>query len=40
VDVRREDGLVHNFLMYDQTSPSCARASDHLARDIGRLLNG
>jgi acetyl esterase/lipase len=40
VDVRREDGLVHNFLMYDQTSPACARASDHLARDIGRLLNG
>ena len=40
VHLRREDGLVHNFLMYDQTSPACARASDHLARDIGRLVNG
>jgi acetyl esterase len=40
VDLRREDGLVHNFLMYDQFSPACARAADHLARDIGRLLNG
>jgi acetyl esterase len=39
VDLRREDGLVHNFLMYDQASPACARASDHLAHDIGRLLD-
>jgi acetyl esterase len=40
VELRREDGLVHNFLMYDQISPACARASDHLARDVGRLLGG
>ena len=40
VNLRREDGLVHNFLMYDQTSPACARAADHLPRHVGRLLNG
>jgi acetyl esterase len=39
VDLRREDGLVHNFLMYDQASPACARAADQLAHDIRRLLD-
>jgi acetyl esterase len=39
VELRRERGLVHNFLMYDQESPACARAGDQLARDIRRLLN-
>jgi acetyl esterase len=39
VDLRREDGLVHNFLMYDEVSPACARAVDRLARDIRRLLD-
>jgi len=39
VELRREAGLVHNFLMYDQTSPACARAADQLACDIRRLLD-
>ncbi|MDA8071433.1 MAG: alpha/beta hydrolase [Actinomycetota bacterium] len=39
VNLRREDGLVHNFLMYDQASPACARAADQLACDIRRLLD-
>lgn len=38
VDLRRESGLVHNFLMYDLTSPACARAADRLAGDVRRLL--
>lgn len=38
VQLRREAGLVHNFLMYDETSPACARAADQLAGDIRRLL--
>lgn len=38
VELRREAGLVHNFLMYDQQSPACARAGDRLADDIRRLL--
>ena len=40
VELRREVGLVHNFLMYDEMSPACARAGDQLARDIARLLAG
>ena len=39
VHLRREDGLVHNFLMYDEASPACARAGDRLAHDVHRLLS-
>lgn len=38
-NLHRENGLVHNFLMYDQTSPACARAADQLARTIRHLLD-
>lgn len=38
VELRREAGLVHNFLMYDQESPSSARAADAFADDLRRLL--
>lgn len=38
VELRREARLVHNFLMYDEASPACAAAADHLARDVGGLL--
>jgi acetyl esterase len=38
VDLRREDRLVHNFLMYDEASPACAQAADRLAGDVRRSL--
>lgn len=39
VNLHRENGLVHNFLMYDQASPACACAGDRLACDIRQLLD-
>lgn len=35
---RCESGLVHNFLMLDETSPAAASAADRFAADIGGLL--
>jgi len=37
VELRREPGLVHNFLQLDEISPACA-AADRVADDIRRLL--
>ncbi|MFZ0492513.1 MAG: alpha/beta hydrolase fold domain-containing protein, partial [Acidimicrobiia bacterium] len=34
--LRREPGMVHNFLLWDLISPSCAAASDRFADDIRR----
>lgn len=36
--VRREPGLVHNFLLWDLQSPACARAADRAAADFAALL--
>lgn len=36
--VRREAGMVHNFMLWDLISPACAAAADRVARDIGRTL--
>ena len=36
--LRRERGLIHNFLMFDLASPACAAAGDELATDIRRRL--
>jgi acetyl esterase/lipase len=38
VELRREPGLIHNFMMLDTVSPACAAASDRVAADLRRLL--
>lgn len=34
VRMRRELGMVHNFLLWDLVAPSCAAAGDRLAADV------
>jgi acetyl esterase len=34
VHLRREPGLIHNFIMLDEVSPSCTAAADRVAADI------
>jgi acetyl esterase len=36
--LRRETGMVHNFLLWDLISPACTAAGDRVATDIGRAL--
>jgi acetyl esterase len=36
--VRREPGMVHNFLLWDLVSPACAAAGDRVADDIATVL--
>lgn len=36
--LRREAGMVHNFLLWDMQSPACARAADRVARDLAAAL--
>lgn len=36
--LRREPGMVHNFMLWDLMSPACAAAADRVARDIGGRL--
>jgi acetyl esterase len=36
--VRREQGMVHNFLLWDTVSPACARAGDRVAADLAAAL--
>ena len=38
VEVRREPGLIHNFMMLDTVSPACAAAVDRVTADLRRLL--
>ncbi|HEX3764271.1 MAG TPA: alpha/beta hydrolase [Kofleriaceae bacterium] len=38
--LRREPGLVHNFLLWDTVSPACAAAADRVADDIAAGLLG
>lgn len=38
VQLRREPGLVHNFLLLDETSPACAAAGDRVAPDLRTRL--
>jgi acetyl esterase len=40
VTLRREPGLIHNFIMFDTVSPACAAASDRVAGDLRRRLSG
>jgi len=34
VELRREPGLIHSFLMLDEVSPACAAAADRVAADL------
>ena len=34
VELRREAGLIHNFMMLDDLSPACAAAADRVAEDL------
>jgi len=36
--VRREAGMVHNFMLWDLISPACAAAADRVAAEIGDAL--
>ncbi len=36
--VRREPGMVHNFLLWDLVSPACAAAADRVADDLATQL--
>ena len=36
--LRRETGMVHNFLLWDLISPACATAGDRVATAIGRAM--
>jgi acetyl esterase len=38
VELRREPGLIHNFLMLDELSPASAAAADHVAAELGERL--
>jgi acetyl esterase/lipase len=38
VQCRREQGLIHGFVMMDEISPACAAAADRLAADVGAGL--
>ena len=39
VELRREPGLIHNFMMLDEVSPACAAAADRVAADLGSHLH-
>ncbi len=39
VQLRREPGLIHNFIMLDEISPACAAAADRVAADIRTRLS-
>ncbi len=36
--MRREPGMVHNFLLWDTVSPACAAAADRVAADLATAL--
>ena len=40
VRLRREPGLIHNFLLLDEVSPACAAAAERVAADLAELLAG
>jgi acetyl esterase len=39
VGLRREPGLIHNFMLLDEISPACAAAADRIAADLRSHLN-
>jgi acetyl esterase len=38
VELRREPGLIHNFMLLDEISPACAAAADRVAADLRARL--
>ena len=38
VALRREPGLIHNFMLLDEVSPACAAAADRVAADLRARL--
>ena len=38
VTLRREPGMVHNFMLWDLVSPACAAAADRVALDLAAAL--
>lgn len=38
VELRREPGLIHGFMMLDEISPACAAAADRVAADVRARL--
>jgi len=38
VTARREQGMIHNFLQMDESSPAAAAAADRIGREVGDLL--
>jgi acetyl esterase len=39
VELRREPGLIHNFMLLDEISPACAAAADRVAADLHHRLS-
>jgi acetyl esterase len=39
VELRREPGLIHNFMLLDEISPACAAAAGRVAADLRARLN-
>jgi acetyl esterase len=39
VTARREQGMVHNFMLWDTISPACAAAADRVAADLKATLS-
>ena len=39
VELRREAGLIHNFMLLDEISPACAAAANRVAADLRVHLN-
>jgi len=39
VEVRREPGLIHNFMLLDEVSPACAAAAGRVAADLRARLH-
>ncbi len=39
VTVRREVGMVHNFLLWDLLSPACAAAGNRVADDLAGAIH-
>jgi hypothetical protein len=38
VELRREPGLIHNFMLLDEVSPACATAADRVAANLRARL--
>ena len=39
VELRREPGMIHSFMLLEEMSPASQRAADRVAQDLHRLLH-